>query len=164
MAIKDERELFVSLLNDLRQSAQRATKIFREIGKAAQDPYITEALQARVLVSNRIIAALDEAFNLIGETPVKICAPLRDVKGQDFRPELAEIESPEARRLFIVVKTNHLIHRRIGEYVALITVADVTAHYGVRALLERCLADSVAFVETTRRLMLEQMHPEPVAA
>jgi len=32
MAIKNPKELFVLLLSDLRQGAERATKIFQEIG------------------------------------------------------------------------------------------------------------------------------------
>jgi hypothetical protein len=37
--------------------------------------------------------------------------------------------------------------------VALIAMADVTGHFGVGVLLESCLADKVAFVERTRRLI-----------
>jgi ferritin-like metal-binding protein YciE len=163
MAIKNEKELFVFLLSDLRQSAQRATKIFREIAKAARNSDIEEALQSRVSISMKIMATLDEAFNLIGETPVKTRASLHDTFMEDFRRELAGIESLEARRLFILIKANHVVHRRIGEYVTLITLADVTAHYGVRVLLESCLADNIAFVETTQLLMHEQTHPKPLA-
>jgi hypothetical protein len=42
---------------------------------------------------------------------------------------------------------------RIGEYVALIAAADMTGDYGVGVLLESCLADKLAFVERTRRLL-----------
>ena len=62
------------------------------------------------------------------------------------------------------MKTSDVIYQRIGEYAALIMVAEITAHQGVRVLLESCLADNVAFIETMLRLMLEPMHPEPVAA
>ena len=164
MAINNEKELLVFLLSDLRHGAQRTTRIFREISKAAQDSDVKEALQARVLISNKIIATLDEAFNLIGESPWKMSTPFHDIFMEGFHRELAEIESPEARRLFILVKTSDVIYQRIGEYAALIMVAEITAHQGVRVLLESCLADNVAFIETMLRLMLEPMHPEPVAA
>jgi hypothetical protein len=52
-----------------------------------------------------------------------------------------------------LAKANHLIHLRIGEYVAMIAMADMTGHYGVGVLLESCLADKLAFVERTRRLI-----------
>ncbi len=39
---------------------------------------------------------------------------------EDFHKELAEIESPVARHVFILGKANHLMHLRIAEYVALI--------------------------------------------
>jgi hypothetical protein len=48
---------------------------------------------------------------------------------------------------------NQLIHLRIGEYVALVAAADVSGHYGVGVLLESCLADTLAFVERTKRLI-----------
>jgi hypothetical protein len=42
---------------------------------------------------------------------------------------------------------------QIGEYAALIAAADITGDYGVGVLLENCLADKLAFVERTRRLL-----------
>lgn len=56
------------------------------------------------------------------------------------------------------------MHLRIGEYMALIAASDVTGHYGVGVLLESCLADKLAFVERTRRLIREQLHRELVTA
>jgi hypothetical protein len=52
-----------------------------------------------------------------------------------------------------LAKANQLIHLRIGEYVALVAAADVSGHYGVGVLLESCLADTLAFVERTKRLV-----------
>jgi hypothetical protein len=46
-----------------------------------------------------------------------------------------------------------LIDLRIGEYVALVAAADVSGNYGVGVLVESCLADTLAFVERTRRLI-----------
>src|SRR6476469_9845461 len=120
MAIKSPKELFVLLLSDLRQGAERTTKIFQEIGQAAQNPDIKEALEARVFVSGKILATLDEAFKLIGEKPVKLSGRLLDIFVEDFRKDLAEIQSPEAKHLFILAKATQLIHLRIGEYRALI--------------------------------------------
>jgi len=159
MAIKNPKELFVLLLSDLRQGAERTTKIFQEIGQAAQNPDIKEALEARVFVSGKILATLDEAFKLIGEKPVKLSGRLLDIFVEDFRKDLAEIQSPEAKHLFILAKATQLIHLRIGEYKALIAAADMTGHYGVGVLLESCLADKLAFVERTRRLIRE-LHGE----
>ena len=156
MAAKNPKEVFVMLLSDVRQGTERSTKIFQEMSQAAQDPDIKEALEARVFVSDKILSTLDEAFKLIGEKPVKLTGRIQDVFIEDFRKELAEIQSPEAKRLYVLVKANHLIHMRIGELVALIAAADVTGHYGVGVLLESCLADKLAFVERTRRLIRER--------
>jgi len=153
MAVKNPKELFVRMLSDLRQGTERTTKIFQEISEVAQTPEIKEALEARVFVSEKILATLDQCFKLIGEKPVKFTGRLHDVFVEDFRRELAEIENPMARRLFILAKINHLIHFRIAEYVTLIAAADLAGHYGVGVLLESCLADKLALVERTRRLV-----------
>lgn len=167
MAIKNPKELFVQMLSDLRQGTEQTTKIFKEISEVAQTPEIKEALEARVFVSEKILATLDQCFKLIGEKPVKFTGRLHDIFVEDFRRELAEIQNPMARHLFILAKVNHLIHFRIAEYVALIAAADLTGHYAVGVLLESCLADKLAFVERTRRLirnMIETKIAEKVAA
>jgi ferritin-like metal-binding protein YciE len=153
MAARDPKEVFVQLLSNVRQGTERTTKVFQEISQIAQDPDIKEALEARVFVSDQILARLDECFKLIGEQPMKLSGRLHDVFVEDFRKELAEIQSPAAKHLFILAKALHLIHLRIAEYVALIAAADLSGHYGVGVLLETCLADKLAFVERTRRLI-----------
>ena len=153
MSVKNPHELFVMLLSNVRQGTERTTKIFQEISEVAQNPDVKEALEARAFVSQRTLEKLDQCFKLIGEQPVKLNGRLMEVFAEDFRKELAEIESPVAKHLYILAKANHLIHLRIGEYVALIAAADMTGHYGVGVLLETCLAEKLAFVERTRRLI-----------
>jgi ferritin-like metal-binding protein YciE len=153
MSVKSPHELFVQLLSDVRQGTERTNKIFQEIGQIAQNPDIKEALEARAFVSQRTLEKLDQCFKLMGQQPVKVSGRLQEVFVEDFRKELAEIESPVAKNLYILAKVNHLIHLRIGEYVSLIAAADMTGHYGVGVLLETCLAEKLAFVERTRRLI-----------
>jgi ferritin-like metal-binding protein YciE len=167
MPPKNPKETFLWLLSDLRQNTERATKVFEELSRVAQNPDIKEALEARAFVSTKVLATLDECFRLIGEKPVKLSGRLQEVFLEDFRREMAEIESPVAKNLFILAKLNHLTHLRIGEYVALIAAADMTGHYAVGLLLESCLADKLAFVERTRRLIraaIETRVAERVAA
>ncbi len=153
MPVKEPKELFVQLLSDLRQGTERTTKIFQEMIPLAQDPDIKEALEARVFISEKILATMDQCFKLIGEQPVKLSGRLQEVFLEDFRREVAEIQHPIARHLFVLTKAMHLVHLRIAEYIALIEFADVTGHYAVGLLLECCLADKLAFMERTRRLM-----------
>jgi ferritin-like metal-binding protein YciE len=155
MAVKNPREVFVHLLSDLRQGAERSTKIFQEMSQIAQDPSIKEALEARVFISDKILSELDKCFNLIGEKPVPVTGRLQEIFVEDFKREIAEIQSPEAKRLFVLAKVHQLVHLRIGQYMALIAAADMTGHYGVGVLLESCLADKLAFAERTRRLIRE---------
>ena len=167
MPVKTPKELFVMLLSDVRQGTEKAAKFYQEIGQMAQDPQIEEALEARAFGFEKTLATLDQCFKLIGEKPVQFTGRIQEIFVENFRKELAEIEGPIARRLFILAKLNHLTHLRIAEYVALVSMADVTGNYGVGVLLESCLADRLAFVERTRRLignLVETKVAEKIAA
>ncbi len=153
MIVKNQKELFVMLLSDARQNTERSTKIYQEISQAAQDPDVKEALESRAWISEKDLAAIDRCFQLIGEQPVKLNGRLQEVLVEDFRRELAEIQNPIAKHIYVLAKVSHLVHLRMAEYVALVAAADVTGHYAVGVLLESCLADKVAFVERTRRLI-----------
>ena len=153
MPAKNPKEAFLFLLSNVRQAQERTTTILDEISKVATHPEIKEALESRHFVSEKIVSTLDEAFKMLGEKPMPITGRLQEVFLEDFRKELAEMQSPEAKRLFILAKLIHLFHLRVGEYVALIAAADMTGNFGVGVLLESCLADKLAFAERTRRLL-----------
>jgi len=153
MQVKNPKELFVLLLTNVRNGVQRQTSIYQDMSQLAQDPEIKEAIDARIFLTEKTMSTLDEVFRLIGEQPMKTNGRLYDVFIEEFRRELSEIQSPVARHLYILSKAQHLTHLRIGEYVALIAAADMTGDYGVGVLLESCLADKLAFVERTRRLL-----------
>ena len=153
MPVKNPKELFVILLSHARHGAERSAAIYKELGELAQNPEIQQALAARAFVSQQNLDRIDQAFGLIGEKPVNVTGRLHDVFVEDFRRELTEIQSPEARRLFVLAKANHLSQMRTAEYLTLVAAADVTGHYGVGVLLESCLADHLAFVERTKRFI-----------
>lgn len=158
MAVTEPKELFVLMLSDLRHGTERSNKIFQELSEIAQDPEVVEALQARAYLSGHTLNTLDECFKIIGEKPVKATGRLHEVFVEDFKRELAEIKSPEAKRLFVLAKAIRLAHFRMGEYAALIAAADMTGHPGVGALLESCLAEKHAFVDRARRLITARVH------
>jgi ferritin-like metal-binding protein YciE len=167
MAVNNAKELFVKMLSDVRQRTEKTTKIYEELSELAQEENIKEALQSRAFLQGKDLASLDRCFELIGEKPVALNERLHDVFVEDFKRELAEIKAPAAKALFVVIKANHLVHLRIAEYVALIAMADVSGHLGVGVLLESCLADKLAFVERTRRLVrhaIETKHEIKLAA
>jgi len=88
---------------------------------------------------------------------------LHEVLVEDFRRELAEIESKEGRRLFVLAKLNRLLHFRIAEYEVLIAAADLSGHNGVAVLLECCLAEKMALVERTRRMIRNRVEQRMAA-
>jgi hypothetical protein len=71
----------------------------------------------------------------------------------DCRKGLTEIQSLEARWIFVLAKANHLNHTRRAEYVTLVRGRRSSGHHGVGVLLESCLADHLAFVERTKGLI-----------
>ena len=70
MSIKTTKDLFVLMLSDLPHGAERSHQIYEELGNAAQEKEIKEALDAREFISSQILSRLDECFRLIGEEPV----------------------------------------------------------------------------------------------
>jgi len=153
MQIKTPKELFFFFFTDVRQGAEKAETIYEEIGQLVQDPQIKESLQAREFVSGKVLATLDECFRILGEQPAKLSGRLQETLIEDFRRELAEIQGPAARRIFALVKLNHVAQFRISEYRALIAAAEAVGHYGVSLLLETCLADRLTFVDRTQRFL-----------
>jgi ferritin-like metal-binding protein YciE len=167
MPVNTPKELFVKMLSDVRQRTEKATKIYEQLSEVAQEPNIKEALQSRAFLQDKILSSLDRCFELIGEKPVALSGRLHEVFVEDFKRELAEIQAPAAKALFVLIKANHLMHLAIAEYVALIAMSDVSGHFGVGVLLESCLADKLAFVERTRRLIrhaIEAKHALKLAA
>jgi Mn-containing catalase len=163
MPIKTPKELFVFMLSDLWHGAKRSHTIYEELGQAAQNQEIKEALDARDFIATQILSRLEECFRLIGEKPVPRDQRLYDEFVEGFRRELNEIQSPLVRKLFVLSKASRLMHLRVGEYMALIAAADMLDHSAVGVLLETCLADKLAFVERTKRLIREQVQ-ERIAA
>ncbi|MCI0348515.1 MAG: ferritin-like domain-containing protein [Acidobacteriales bacterium] len=153
MAVRDPKEVFLTLLSDVRQSTERSVKFHQEIIPHAQDPDVKQILESQSLIAEQDLTRLDRCFSLIGEKPVKLSGRLQEVFIEDFRKEVAEIQSPVAKRLFVLAKLSHLAHFRAGEYVALTAAADMTGNYAVGLLIESCLADKLAFAERARRLI-----------
>jgi ferritin-like metal-binding protein YciE len=163
MPIKTPKELFVFMLSDLWHGAKRSHTIYEELGQAAQNQEIKEALDARDFIATQILSRLEECFRLIGEKPVPRDQRLYDEYVEGFRRELNEIQSPLVRKMFVLSKVIRLMHLRVGEYMALIAAADMLDHPAVGVLLETCLADKLAFAERTKRLIREHVR-ERIAA
>src|SRR4051794_27032323 len=117
MPVKDPKDVFLLLLSNARQGAERATKIYQEISQLAQDPEIKDAIEARTFISNQVLEKLDQCFELLGKKPDKSSGRVEDVFVEDFRQEFAQIQSPAAKRLYVLGKIIHFTQLRIGEYL-----------------------------------------------
>src|SRR5215510_11661493 len=163
MPVNSPTEVFVLLLSDVRRKTERASDIYRELAKLAEEPEIKEALESRAFVNEKSIEKIDQAFKLINQKPVTATGKAEEVFVEDFRREVGELKPGPARRLFVLAKAIQLSHLRIGEYAALIAAADMTEHFGVGVLLESALADNLAFVERTRRLVRRHLEAKAAA-
>ena len=153
MAARTPKEVFLVLLSNVRNRTERQSEIYQEIGKHTEEPEIKEAIEARAFVSKQTLAKLDECFRIIGEKPGTSTGRLQETFLEDFRKEVTEIQSPVAKRLFVLAKLNHLAHIRMAEYEILVAAADLAGHHSVGVLLETCLEDKLAFAERNRRLI-----------
>jgi len=151
--LEDPKEIFVMLLSEARQNAEKAAEFHKELAQMAEDnPQIKEVIEAQAFIAAKTLEHLDLCFKLIGARPVVVKARLHhEVFVEELRKHLAEIKSPIARHIFFLAKLAHLNHIRIGEFEALLA-ADVTGHHGVAMLLEASKAARVAAAERTRHL------------
>lgn len=163
MLVKNPKELFVLMLSDLRYGAEVAKNFYLDLAKLIEDPDLSEAVEARLFVSVKNIVTLEKCFELLDEKPMKVSGRVYDAFVSDFRRQFAEIQSPAARRLFILAEISRLIHLRIGDYVGLIALADSMDRHGISVLLESCLADKLTFIERTRLFILGQV-PDAASA
>ena len=118
------KEVFLVLLSHVRYYHERSSHIYQELGKAVNDPQVKEALEARAFITEKVLATVDQCFKVIGEKPVEFTGRLQEVFIDDFRKELAGIESPVAKKIFVLAKLVHITHARIGELAALTAAAD----------------------------------------
>jgi len=153
MPARTPKEVFLMLLSNVRNRTERQPEIYQEIAKHAEEPEIKDAIEARAFVSKQILEKLDECFRIIDEKPGKPTGQLQETFLEDFRREVAEIQSPVGKRLFVLAKLTHLARLRAAEYEILIAAADLAGHYNVGVLLETCLADKLALVERDRRII-----------
>jgi ferritin-like metal-binding protein YciE len=151
------------ILSNARYGTERSVSVYKELSELAQNPEARQALAARAFVSQQNVERMDEAFRLIGEKPVNVSGRLLDAFVEDFRKELPEMQSTEARWLFVVAKASQLSHMRAAEYASLVAAADVSGNYGVGVLLESCLADHLAFVERAKRVVQAAIDTKMVA-
>jgi ferritin-like metal-binding protein YciE len=150
MPNKEPKDIFLTLLSDVRRNTERANKFYQELESQVQDPEVKEMVDARALITSQALVRIDRCFSIIGEKPVTLSGKLQETFIEDFRRELNEIQSPGAKALFTMAKLTHLGHFRVGEYVALTAAADLTGNHAVGALLETSLADALALTERTR--------------
>jgi len=153
MSVNDPMDTFVRLLSHVRQTTERSSEIYEALAKVVEKDEIAEALNARSFIRATELAKIDEAFRLIGKTPVELSGKIRDTFLENTREELATLSSPAVKKIFVLAKVIHLAHWRIGEWKALVAAADFTGHYAVGVLLESCLADDMAFAERTGRIL-----------
>jgi ferritin-like metal-binding protein YciE len=110
MSAKTPREVFVLLLSHARNNTERNIKAYQEIGQKAENPDVQEALKARAYVAQDNLKTIDQCFNMIGEKPVQLSGKLHDAFVDEAKSELAEIQTPVARQLYILAKASQLAH------------------------------------------------------
>jgi len=94
MTINDPIDAFVALLSHARSTTERSAKIYSELGELAENPDVKAALNARAFVQNGTLAKVDEAFKLIGKTPVEFPGKLTELMLRTFA-----LNSPRSKHL-----------------------------------------------------------------
>ena len=116
MSVNSPKELFVKMLSDVRARTERMTEVYQELSGIAQDPSVKEALESRIFLQDKALSSLDRCFKLIGEKPVQLSGRVQEVVIEDVKRELAEIQAPAVKALYVLIKANHLMPRAAGRF------------------------------------------------
>ena len=153
MAVESPSSLFELLLGNALHNAARTARALEELGRQVEEKNIEDALMAQVFVLDSNAGLLGQCFRLLGGEQTEFGCQLPEVCMEEYRKELAEIESPTAKSLLVLAKTSTLTHLAIGEYTTLIAIAEMTGHCGVGVLLDSCRSQNKVFVERIKRLI-----------
>lgn len=144
------QELFVALLSNVMRREEKLGDILKQIAGNAQDDDIKEALESREFVREQQVMALQRCFKLLRAEPTEPETRMHEILLEDFKKQVAAIEGPVAKRLFVLAKINNLMRLHANEYAVLTAMADITNNYGVAVLLEACQATNDALAERAR--------------
>jgi hypothetical protein len=61
---------------------------------------------------------------------VNLSGRVDEVFAEDFRREVAEMQNPTARNLFILARASQVVHLQIAEYHALVSVGCIAELFG----------------------------------
>jgi ferritin-like metal-binding protein YciE len=148
--VNTPQELFVALLSNVMRREEKMGDIMTLIAGKAQDADIKQALESREYVREQQVMALDRCFKLLGVEPTEPETRLHEIFVEDFKKQVAAIEGPVAKRLFVLAKINNLMRLHANEYAVLAAMADLTNNYGVAVLLEACQATNDALADRAR--------------
>jgi hypothetical protein len=164
MQVNDSPTLFNLMLADLRQSTERSKQTFQELKQVVPDTDIRDAMQSGVLLADYILGKMDQCCEIADQQRPRVREGLDEAFVEDFRREVAQIHSPEARALFVLAKASQLIQLHMGIEPALVALADLAGHYHVGMLLDDCMEEKLAFAERNRRLIQERLRPKCAAS
>lgn len=153
MAIQTAEELFVTMLSHLHAVEQRQAQFADELSQYAQNKEVKNALEVRAFVGRQDTNTIEEIFKLLGEQPKTISTRVPEVMLEDMRRELNEIQSPVLKSIYVISAIRRLQDLHMGEYKILTVMAHLAENYPVAGLLERNLADKMAFAERTDEII-----------
>jgi ferritin-like metal-binding protein YciE len=151
MPIQNPQELFVWMLSDCRRREERGKIVFDELSKVTEDPELKEILETWSFLKDKTVSTIDHCFKLMNKQPVETRGRIHDAILEDIRNDLSVIQNPMVKTLYVAHKIAQMMRLQATEYLALTTMADVTGHYAIGALVETCLADYMAFAERAKR-------------
>ena len=157
MPTSNSKDIFVTILSNVRKKNADAARAYRRLGDAAESSELKQDLEARAFITENDLISLDHCFERIGEKPVVIPFHLEDALVEDsvvsdFERTLTQLETSASRNLFILAKAAELVQLSITDYPILISGAEVTGHHVLGVLLETILAHKLALMERDRCL------------
>jgi len=160
MKLDTLQKLFISELRDIYHAEGQLLKALPKMAAGASSGELKEAFETHLKETEEQVERLEEAFQILGETPRgKVCHGMMGLieEGSEILEEDGEDFVLDAG---IVVAAQKVEHYEIAAYGSLRTFAELLGHDKVAELLEANLEEESATNELLTKLADELVNPQ----
>ena len=159
MKLDTLQKLFISELRDIYHAEGQLLKALPKMAEGASSEELKKAFETHLKETEEHVERLEEAFQLLGETPKgKVCHGMKGLieEGSEILEEDGEDPVLDAG---IIVAAQKVEHYEIAAYGSVRTFAELLGHDKVAELLEATLEEESAANELLNNLAEEVVNP-----
>jgi ferritin-like metal-binding protein YciE len=137
-------DLFLHLMQDIYYAEKQVLKALPDMVEKATNRELTAAFKAHLAETERHVQRLDQAFDLIGQTPKATTCPAIDGILEEANEIAGEVADKNVLDAALVIAAQAVEHYEITRYGSLIALAKQRGNDAAAALLTTTLKEERA--------------------